>query len=155
MAAVASWGFLKAVVADHMNELTNPFYAFADRNLYRQTLAIPNGVQMWVAGTLRHRGIFRGYTLDTPLDTPQRFELNCFTYALGHFVIQIVGAKWKRKALRRHALPPSVKQAAQWASPSILFWPNVSPPIAWPPAMFLGERAMEQFILRWNNLVRR
>jgi len=154
IAAVAAWGFLKAAVADHMYDLTDPFYPFSDRQLFRQTLAIPNGVQMWLAGMLRHRGIFKGYTIDTPLNTPQRFELNCFTYGLGHFVIQVVGSKWKKKSLRRHAGTPGVRQSFAWSSTSIPFWPNVPAPFAWPPAMFLGERAMEQFILRWNKLTR-
>lgn len=154
IAAIAAWGFLKAIVSDHMNVLLEPFYSFADRQLFRQTLAIPCGVQMWLAGTLRHRGVFKGYTIDTPLNTPQRFELNCFTYSLGHFVIQVVGSKWKRKAHRRHTPPPGVKQAMTWAPTSIYFWPEVSPPIAWPPAMFLGDRAMEHFINRWSRLAR-
>jgi hypothetical protein len=154
IAAVAAWGFLKAVVADHMYELTDPFYTFSDRQLFRETLAIPNGVQMWLGGTLRHRGVFKGYTIDTPLSTPQRFELNCFTYGLGHFVIQVVGSKWKKKSLRRHANPPAVRQSFAWSSTSVPFWPSVPPPVAWPPAMFLGERAMEQFIFRWNKLTR-
>lgn len=140
IAAVAAWGFLKAVVADHMSDLTGPFYTFADRQLFRQTLAIPRGVQMWLAGTLRHRGVFKGYTIDTPLNTPQRFELNCFTYSLGHFAIQVVGSKWKRKALRRHANPPSVRQGIPWVRTSITIWPNIPAPIAWPASMFLGDR---------------
>lgn len=154
IAAIAAWGFLKAVVSDHMTDTLEPFYAFADRQLFRQTLAIPKGVQMWLAGTLRHRGVFKGYTIITPFNTPQRFELNCFTYSLGHFVIQVVGSKWKRKAHRRHAPPPGVKQSATWASTSIYFWPEVPSPIFWPPSVFLGDRAIQQFIDRWTRLVR-
>jgi len=90
IAAVAAWGFLKAVVADHMYEMTDPFYPFEDRQLFRQTLAIPREVQMWLGGTLRHRVIFKGYTINTPPNTPQRFELNCFTYCLGTSLFRLL-----------------------------------------------------------------
>jgi hypothetical protein len=153
IATIAALGFLKCVVADHMSETTKPFYTSAERQSFRRTLAIPDGVQMWLASTLRLRGLFKGFIVQTPLNTPQRFGLNTFTYGLGHLVIQIVGCRWMKKAVRRHAEPPCLTQAIHWARVSIPFWPHNGSPVSWPPNAHLGNRALEQFMDRWAKVV--
>jgi hypothetical protein len=154
IATVAAWVYTKAIVAEHSHDNTTPFWTFAERQPFRQTLSIPNGVQMWLASLAIEHGLLKSYFVQTPLNTPRRFELNVFTYGLGHFVIQVVTARWNKKAFRRHAPPPILTPASVWDSCSIPFWPSNGTPVSWPPAAHLIDRAVEQFVQRWMLLER-
>jgi hypothetical protein len=149
---IAAFGFLKAVIGDHMHSNFPPFYTFEERQSFRRTLSIPNGVQMWLASMPIQRGLFKSLSIEAPLGTPRRFALNVFTYGLGHLVIQAAGCRWKKKASRRHAPPPRLTPSIQWSDCSIPFWPNTQTPILWPPNAHLGAGAVDEFVLRWTNL---
>jgi hypothetical protein len=154
IATIAAFGFLKAVVADHMHENRPPFYTFEERQLFRRTLAVPSGVQMWLASMPVVHGIFKQMTIYPPQNTPRRFELNVFSYGLGHLVIQVAGCRWKKKAYRRHAAPPVLTQALEWYPHSIPFWPWDGNPVSWPAAGHLGHEDIDTFVQRWTNLER-
>jgi hypothetical protein len=151
VATIAAFGFLKSVIADHMQE-RELFYSVAQRHTFRRTLLIPEGVQMWLARTPIWRGIFKSTTVSLPLGAPDRFEFNTFTYGIGHFVIQVVGARWKKKAFRRHADPPKLNQASEWDPVSIPVWPVCANPVQWPPSTDLNRQIEDEFIKRWGNL---
>jgi hypothetical protein len=152
IATVAAWAYTKAIVAEHSHSNRKPFFTFAERQLFRETLSIPKDVQMWLASMPIRRGLFKSYVVETTLDTPRRFEINVFTYGLGHFVIQVVSARWNKKALRRHAPPPKLTPGPVWNDVSIPFWPNDGTPVSWPPAAHLGDNAVQQFVERWKHL---
>ena len=154
IATIAVWAYTKGIVAEHSHHNTEPFFTFAERQLFRQTLSIPNGVQMWFVSLAIQHGLFKSYLVQAPLSTPQRFELNVFTYGLGHFVIQVVTARWKKKAFRRHRHPPILTQAPEWDCCSIPFWPSKGTPVSWPPGAHLADQAVEQFVQRWTQLNR-
>jgi hypothetical protein len=145
---IAEWAYTKAIVAEHSHNNRKPFFAFAERQLFRQTLSIPNGVHMWVASLPVQHGLFKSYVVETPLNAPRRFELNVFTYGLGHFVIQVVTARWNRKALRRHTHPPVLTQATEWNDCSIPFWPSTGMAVSWPPATHMGHQVVDAFVQR-------
>lgn len=107
---------------------------------------------MWFASLPVQHGLFKSYVVETPLNTPRRFEFNVFTYGLGHFVIQVVTARWNKKALRRHASPPVLTQAVEWDDCSIAFWPSDGTPVSWPPAKHLSRQVIDAFVERWTQL---
>src|SRR5260370_12410263 len=154
IATIAVWAYTKAIVAEHSHNNRKPFFTFAERQLFRQTLSIPNGVQIWLASMPVQHGLFKSYVIETPLNAPRRFELNVFTYGLGHFVIQAVTARWNKKALRWHTPPPVLTQAIEWDSCSIPFWPRSGAPISWPPAGHMSHQVVDAFVQRWTQLIR-
>ena len=149
---IAAYAFMKGVVADHSHENHESFFTLSERHSFRQMLAIPNGVQMWLASLPFQHGLFKSMTIKAPFNTPNRFELNVFTYGVGHLVIQVAASRWKRKALRRHADPPSLTQGSEWDALSIPFWPNRMRSFSWPPAAHMSLDVCENFIKRWTSM---
>jgi hypothetical protein len=154
IATVAVWAYTKAIVAEHSHHNTVPFWTFAERQRFRQTLAIPPGLQIWLASLPVARGLFKSYLVQTPLNTPQRFELNVFTYGLGHFVIQVVNTRWAKKAFRRHRPCPTLTQAPEWDDCSIPVWPSKGESVLWPPRRHMGDSVVDEFVQRWVKIER-
>jgi hypothetical protein len=152
IATIAVFAFLKAVICDHMNEQTNPFYSFQERQLFRITRAIPNGVQMHLASVPGIQGMFKGSTIYTALNAGPRFEVNVFTYGLGHFLVQVTGVRWMKKSRRKYALPPRLSQSIDFTSSSLPIWPDARVPISWPPPLYLAGEALQRFVNRWKDL---
>lgn len=122
--------------------------------MFRSTLSIPTGVQMWLASMPRQHGLLKSMTVLAPQNTPKRFELNIFTYSVGHLVIQVAGCRWKKKAIRRYEHPPILAQDPEWNGSSIPFWPNSRTLIRWPASGHIADQAVDDFIHRWTRLNR-
>jgi hypothetical protein len=137
-----------------MHDNRPPFLSLLQRRAFAATLTIPTGVQMWLASVARQRGIFASYYFATKPGASRGFEFNVFTYGFGHLVIQVVAARWKKKANRRHASPPILTQDPAWDSVSVPFWPSDGTPISWPPPQHLGDQIVNKFINRWAHLIR-
>jgi hypothetical protein len=60
---LAAFAFEKAVIADHLHSREDPFFEFVDRVRFRQSLAVPEGIQMWLAAFHGTRGPYRLATL--------------------------------------------------------------------------------------------
>jgi hypothetical protein len=151
---LAASAFKGAIVADLMHDNRPPFFSLFQRRRFAKDLTIPSGVQMWLGSIAHQRGLFKSYYAVTKAGTSQGFELNIFTYALGHLVIQVVSAKWKKKAHRRHASPPALTQAVEWDAVSVPFWPNCGATVSWPPPMHMGDAVVDEFVRRWGNIKR-
>jgi hypothetical protein len=151
VAIIAAFGFLKGIVADHMHQ-GEPFYSVPQCHSFREALSIPDGVHIWLGSSPFAIGIFHGWTASTAPKSPRGFDMNIFTYALGHLIIQVVGCRWKRKSIQRHAKPPSIRQSVQWVKHSIPIWPTSRTPITWPPVAHLGNQGINAFIHRWSFL---
>jgi hypothetical protein len=154
IATISAYAFMKSIVADHPHENRESFFTFSERQSFRRTLSIPAGVQMWLATLPVQHGVFKSMTVEAPLGMPNRFELNIFTYCIGHLVIQVAGCRWKKKALRRHARPPVLTQGPEWDSCSISFWPGRLKSVTWPPAMILSRDLIDTFVERWISVKR-
>jgi hypothetical protein len=152
---IASYGFMKSVVADQSHENRESFFTLSERRSFRQTLSIPDGVQMWFASLPFQHGLFKSMTIETPLNTPRRFEVNVFTYGVGHLVIQVAASRWKKKAFRRHTPPPVLTQGSEWDVCSLPFWPpKWSRTFSWPPAHHMSLNVCEKFAKRWTTMER-
>jgi Zn ribbon nucleic-acid-binding protein len=152
LATIAAFGFMKAVVADHMHSKRPPILTFSERRLFARTLQIPGGVQMWLSSTVFLRGLFKSQYVEIEPPDGRTFYLQAFTYGLGHFVIQVVICRWKKKVLRRHAHPPFLRQAVGWIPMSIPFWPHDGTPVRWPPATHLSDQIIDKFVQRWTRI---
>jgi hypothetical protein len=150
---IAEFAFLKAVIADHSHDNRGPFFSVSEREIFRETLALPAGFQMWLASLPIQHGIFKSFYAAAPQNTPGRFEINAFTYGLGHLVIQVSTCRWTKKRNRRFASPPRLTQDKEWNQISISAFPVEGESISWPPSAHLGREHIDEFAQRWKNVV--
>lgn len=154
IATISCFGFLKAVVGDYMHENRPPFYSAEERYLFRRTLTIPRGVQIWLASLDKPHGVFKSMGAEAPLNTPGRIKLNVFTYGLGYLLIQVVGVRWMKKSRDKYSTPPLLVQDPgqdAFASP---IWPHCNTPVLWPLSLQVPHKAVDSFVQRWINLHR-
>jgi len=154
IAVLATNAFKCSIVADLMHDNRPPFFGLLARRRFAQSLTIPAGVQMWIGSLVPSRGIFKSYYYETPLGTSDGFELNVFTYAQGHLLIQVLAARWRKKTNRRRALAPRLTQSPDYDAISIPFWPSDGTDIGWPPPMHLGHEIISEFVNRWQRIRR-
>ncbi len=152
IALVAAVAFKNTVVADHMHT-RGPFFTLRERRDFRYTRLIPTGVQMWLGSIAEQRGLFKSMYAKLPRRDSRSFQLNIFTYAVGHLVVQTVTSRYQRKNDRRHAPPLYVTQDRNWNQVSLPFWPSDGTPITWPPAAHMGNNIVDTFVKRWKSLV--
>jgi hypothetical protein len=151
---IAQFAFLKTVVADHSHDnRKQPFFTLAERYNFRETLELPTGFQMWVASLPVQHGIFKSFYAVAPQNLPGRFEINAFTYGLGHFVIQVAACRWTKKLNRRFVPPPILTQSREWNPISIAVLPAASDSISWPPSAHMGRELIDQYAQRWKDAV--
>jgi hypothetical protein len=150
---IAEFAFLKAVVADHSHDNRRPFFSFAECRTFRETLELPAGFQMWLASLPIQHGIFKSFYAVAPQNVPRRFEINAFTYGLGHLVIQVATYRWTKKANRRFAPPPHLTQAAEWDAISTAAFPAERDSISWPPNAHMGLEIIDQYAQRWKDVM--
>jgi hypothetical protein len=156
-ALLAAFTFLKAVVADHAIEKDNSFFTRAARERFRESLAVPPEVQMWIAayqGVQRYSGRCSNAIL-TPNESSPLYgiEFYSFTYVVGQLALQVHSARWKQ-AYRRITPLPVLTPHDQWGPAAIRFWPSDGPAVSWPPAKYLGDNIIEQFINRFALPIR-
>jgi hypothetical protein len=152
IATIAAFLFLKAVVCDHMHENYAPFYDFEQRELFRRTLEIPLGVQMYLGSAAGIRGMFKCSTIRSAGNAGPGMEINVFSFVLGRLVAQLTGTRWMKKSRRKHAFPPRLSQSINFVRASIPIWPNPGIPVSWPPPLHMEGQALEQFVNRWGLL---
>ncbi len=161
--SLAIYGFKCAVVANHANLNGDPFFAPAARDRFQNSLALPQGVQMWIGafqGIYKRSGMFTSYYLipNSPAKPFCDLEFYVFTFLAGHLAFQILGSKWR--VLSRKGQPlPVFTQDPEWDVAAIPFWPSDNQPIDWPPPAYLSNDSINEFIHRWAtqwtaNLVR-
>jgi hypothetical protein len=150
---LAAFAFMKAVVADHATPKSEPFFPRAVRERFRDSLAVPSDIQMWLAayqGAHRFGGKFNTAFLVPNEPSPLTgIEFYGFTYVVGHLVVQTLSARWTQ--IGRRATPvPFLKPNSYWDPAVVLFWPNVPAPVSWPPPKYLGDDTIDNFIARFS-----
>jgi hypothetical protein len=152
IALVAAVTFKNAVIADHMHDRRSPFFTIGERRDFRERQEVPPGAQMWLASIANQRGLFKSMYAEIPGRDSLAFHLNIFTYAVGHFVIQAVSSRYKRRNDRRHAPQLYLTQDSEWDAVSIPCWPSNGSVIKWPPSAHMGGDVVDAFIQRWTKL---
>jgi hypothetical protein len=150
--SMALFAFKTGVVADHIKVEGTPFFTRDERYAFAQRLLIPNRVFMWFAALDSDRkGIFKTMYTETRRNSDADFEIYAFTYAAGHFVLQVCAVKWKRYNPLKHSKFPLIEQFPDDNDTITPFWPIVGN-CAWPPAKYLTPTALDALASRWATL---
>jgi hypothetical protein len=157
---LAALTFEKAVIADHQHLKGDSFFKLADRNRFRESLAIPAGVHIWLAA-FRGKGPFRLYfKRNSMLDLRQRtFDVSVrpgldfltFTYVAGHLAIQLVASRWKDKLNSRPL--PKTESDGSFDSAAVQFWPPDGFAVSWPPSQYFDDKTIATFAERFDDIV--
>ena len=152
--SLAIFAFKTAAVVDLMPERRKkspPFFSRRIRSAFRESLTIPPLVWMWMCAYIpvHYRAdIFTsGYHVDVPIIGPMEFYV-C-TYAIGHFVFQVVSVKSIYTGrFRINAGDTAFNKAA------VQFWPDIVPGFVWPrPFALRSVEELEKFHRRWEVII--
>jgi hypothetical protein len=144
--SIALFGFKSAVIFDHIRRDREPFFSRSIRHGFRESLAIPASVRMFMAGFLpRGKGHVHSCYHEGALSATDRVKLYVCTYAVGHLVFQVVGQK--------QGFATVTLQPREFRSFASEFWPWVTDSSSWPPANVLQKvNDFDSFSSRWRNL---
>jgi hypothetical protein len=148
--SVSLFAFKSAVVFDHVARTREPFFLRSIRHRFREALAVPHTtVQMWMAGfLLTGKGeVFTSYH-EGNLSPSNHVRLYVCTYAIGHFVFQVVGQ-------RQQGFTPFGPLDRRFDGSALPFFPTRMLPrgLTWPVADVLRTaQDLEDFALRWKDI---
>jgi hypothetical protein len=149
-ALLGAYAFMKSVVADHATPKDERFFSQEVRERFRKTLSIPPNVRMWIAA---YQGAHRfGGRCHTAILSPNEssvldgIEFYCFTYVVGHLVLQTHAVRWKDG---RRAAAPVPKADPYWGPAVFQSWPY-SGPVSWPPTKYIGDDTLEALMNRFS-----
>src|SRR5271169_3869635 len=92
--SIALFAFKSAVVFNHLRPVADPFFPQSARHNFREVRAIPGNVRMWMAGFLPvGKGEVQTVYHNGALPNGNRIRLYVCTYAVGHFVFQVLAAR--------------------------------------------------------------
>lgn len=147
--SIALFSFKTAVVLDHAHRRAeSPFFDRNSRHAFREDLAIPSNVQMWLCGYIGHRGNGHFVTLyhQPQLPAADGWLMYVCTFAIGHIAIQVVAVKDKTD----RAIFRPTQSFERLAVP---FWPGLLPNYVWPGSAALGgPDEFTAFASRWQNI---
>jgi hypothetical protein len=148
--SIALFAFKTAVIFDHIRRDREPFFTRSVRHTFRESSAIPSSVRIFMAGFVpAGKGHVHTCYHEGPLSATERVKLYVCTYAVGHFVFQVVGQK--QHGFTKVTLQPRGQRTFQ--SVAVEFWPWIPGDIAWPPACLLQTVGdFDSFSARWRNL---
>ena len=152
--SIANFAFKSAVIADHARvpdlilRARPPFFTTQARYAFRESLTIPDNVQMWLAAFEESRyGIFRAIYYPSPANTVPAFESYALTFGVGFLLIQVVASRSLGTGARRFGC--DVTQGEGWDKFSVPFWPVDGRPVSWPPDRRLTLALANRFADRW------
>jgi hypothetical protein len=145
--AIARFAFKTAVVVDHMKRNGELFFSRAVRHHFAKSLTIPRSVRVWFAGYLpMGSGNLLPFWYDKSFPQGNHIKLYVCTYAVGHFVFQVVSVEVR--GVTDFSPHESFEHLA------IPLWPNLPLGIKWPPVsdVLRTKADFERFSARWEKL---
>lgn len=125
--SLALFALKTAVVFDHVQRDRTPFFSRHSRHRFAKCLAMPFGVQMWMAGFLpMGSGHVQSAYHQGFLGAANHLEMYVCTYAIGHLVFQVVAQRQRGFT----AFSPN----SRFEHVAIPFWPVLAAGACWPPA---------------------
>jgi hypothetical protein len=156
IASLAKFTFKCAIIANHMSLGGEPFFTPFARHRFRETLEIPDGVQMWFGafqGMSRYSGKFDARYIKSSSDATHDLDFYVFTFAAGRLTSQVVATRWTKLHRRGQELP-AVHFDAFWDQAATEFWPSHHGlPILWPPPKYFGDDTIQEFTNRLSGSV--
>ncbi len=152
---IAVFAFKTLILANHKDSRTTPFYGSADRVRFRKELAIPNGVQVWMATRAvipgKYYGVWKSASGLSDQASPHGFATYICTWNFQNLVLQIVAMKWKDKRRKKTIPVGTLVQNEDWRGISLPIWPITDDAIKWPAAVRLADEAFTAFRDRFDN----
>ena len=123
--SLAIFTFKTAVVLDHLTRDREPFFDRAIRHKFRESLAVPLHVHMWL-NAFAPAGRGEANTLYQGADLPESkgIEMYVCTFLVQHLVLQLVACKVR-------GFTKLVRKDNFLAVP---FWPKLPNNVVWPPS---------------------
>ncbi len=159
-ASIAAFAFKTTVVVDYMNTgrrpygLADNFFKRATRERFKASLSLPEGVQIWLA-EFRSKAVCAGRLhpayFKFKVGPLKDFYFYVLTYAVGHFVFQILCSRRTKRTRRRQSFP-NIIQRPEWDAASIPIWPNHGLPVGWPPSQHFSDGSLNLFGDRWSAM---
>jgi hypothetical protein len=156
IAVLALFSLKCAIIANHMGPDREPFFSPFVRRRFRESLEIPDGIQMWFGsfrGMSRYSGRFNIRYIKSSSDAAYDLDFYTFTFAAGRLTSQVVATRWAKLHRRTQQLP-TVRFPHFWDEGTSEFWPvrSSSSPV-WPPPKYLNDDAMQEFTNRLSGSV--
>ena len=152
LSLIAAYMFKCAIVGDHMKSKGKPFFLQVDRYRFKETLEIPDGVQMWIAaftGKMAYSGRWVPYYFRPMVSPLSDFEFYAFTYLAGKLALQLLVPRCT--GIHQFGRPlPRLAPDKVWEETAIRFWPPNGLPITWPLPIYLDDRSFNEFRDRWR-----
>jgi hypothetical protein len=152
--SIANFAFKSAVIADHASvpnpklSAREPFFPAHARYAFREFLAIPGAVQLWLAAFKESgHGLFRAVNYPRPANVKPGFEIYAVTFGAGFLLFQVVASRWV--GIEVPFLRPGVTQGPGWDRFSTPFWPANGRAVFWPPDRQLDLTMAHKFGTRW------
>lgn len=152
--SIAIFAFKTAAVIDLMpirqKQQGEPYFSRRIRSAFRDNLTIPSSVWMWmlpyVGKNYRADTFATNYKGESPELGP--LELYVCTYAIGHFVFQVLALKSIHAgAFTMAAGDPTFNNSA------VRFWPTIRPGFIWPrPFALRSLEELGKFHRRWEGV---
>jgi len=154
--SIANFAFKSVVIADRAStenpklQGREPFFTTRARYAFRESLTIPDNVQMWLAAFEENTyGLFNAIYYPSPPETVPAFESYALTFGAGFLLIQVVASRPLRAGAGNFRF--DVTQGAGWDRVSTPFWPNSGRAILRPPEGPLNFAWGQLFAHRWNG----
>jgi hypothetical protein len=143
--SIALFAFKTAVIFDHIRRDREPFFNHPVRHGFGESFAIPASVRMFMTGFLPGgKGHVHTCYHEGGLSATDRFTLYVCTYAVGHFVFQVV-------CQNQQGYANATLEPREFRSFTVEFWPWVPDGASWPPAHVLQTVAdFDSFSSRWR-----
>ena len=145
-ASLALFAFKSGVIFDHIRRDRPPFFDRNSRHAFRESLTIPERVNMWMAGfaPMGRGEVFSMYHTGT-MPNGAGLEMYVCTYSIGHFVFQ-VGAV-------RNDVQTFSPQSEGFDYLSVPFWPRLPDKLLWPLGDVLRSAdQLQAFAERWRDV---
>lgn len=149
--SLAIFAFKTAAVIDLMpvrQKKSPPFFSHSIRSAFRDNLAIPPRVWMWMCPYIPAHIRADIFTSSYYVDVPDvgRMEFYICTYAIGHFVFQLLS--FKTTYTRPLRITPG---DTEFNTTAVMFWPQIVPNFVWPsPFALRSVEELEKFHRRWE-----
>jgi hypothetical protein len=144
--SIAIYAFKTAVVQNHADHKSNPFFPARVRHAFRANHSIPDDVSVWICGIKQElpnikvaSTYYRGQ-----LSPTYHWQMYAFTCQIGHLVIQVLAVKQPGEI--------GFRSLSGYEDIAILVSPDILPGRTWPGRyIFDGDRFLD-FATRWEHV---
>ena len=142
--SLALFTFKTAVVLDYLTNDVNPFFDRAVRHKFKESLAIPSHIRMWLNSFApTGRGEANTFYNEADLPAPKGVQMYVCTFLVNHLILQLV-------ACRVSGFTCLARKDKFLAVP---FWPELpSTNVVWPPKAITTVEEFDLFSLGWKEL---